>query len=76
MAPFTGTMETRPFQLSVPDEALDELKQLLKLAKIGPATFENTAGATPAYGVSRAWAQEAKEYWLAKYDWYAGRQPS
>lgn len=68
--PFTGKLEARPFTVSVPNEALEELQQLLKLAKIGPATFENTTAADSSYGVSRAWTQEAREYWMTKYDWY------
>lgn len=71
MASFSGKLEARPFQVSVSEEALSEVKQLLKLAKIGPATLENTTKASPAYGVSRAWTEDAREYWMSKYDWYA-----
>lgn len=69
MAPFSGTLEARPFQVSVPEETLVEFKQLLKLSKIGPATFQNTTKASPEYGVSRAWTEDAKEHWLKNYDW-------
>lgn len=63
-----------PFTVSIPDSALDELKQLLHLSKIGPPTFENTKQSGPNYGVSRAWTEMAKAHWLTQYDWYVIRR--
>lgn len=70
MASTEGSLDIRPFEAAVSDEALGELKQLLRLARIGPATLENTTHADPSYGVSRSWVQDAREYWLNEYDWY------
>jgi hypothetical protein len=69
MAPFQGSLDIKPFEASVSEEALSEFKQLLRLSKIGPATLENTAKADPAYGVSREWTEKTKDYWLNQYDW-------
>jgi hypothetical protein len=76
MAPFSGSLEVKPFKASVSEEALSEFKQLLQLSKIGPATYENTFAADPAYGLSREWTQKAKDYWLNEYDWYEHLQPT
>ncbi|KAK5734510.1 hypothetical protein LTR17_008870 [Elasticomyces elasticus] len=69
MATFRGTLNVNPFTVSIPDKALDELKQLLHLSKIGPPTFENTRQAGPSYGLSRTWTAMAKDHWLNQYDW-------
>lgn len=60
--------------MSVSEEAITDFKQLLRLAKIGPATLENSTKASPAYGLSREWTENAREYWLNNYDWYVSTQ--
>lgn len=67
---FPGALDCRPFEVHVADEAIAEFKQLLRLSKIGPATFENTTSAGPGVGLSRDWTEKTREYWLSKYDWY------
>ncbi|KAK5674342.1 hypothetical protein LTS10_012926 [Elasticomyces elasticus] len=64
-----SSVEVASFTASVPDSALADLKDSLRHAKIGPATFENTTKAGPEYGISRDWTIKARDYWLNKYDW-------
>jgi len=71
MASFpSATINVRPFEVRVSNEAIDEFKQLLRLSKLGPATVENTTKATPAFGVSRDWVAQTREHWLKTYNWY------
>lgn len=68
MSPFKGTLKVEDFKVSIPDQEIEDFKTLLKLSKIGPETYANTA--TDAnYGVSREWIVKAKERWLSGYDW-------
>ncbi|WYZ35760.1 hypothetical protein EsH8_X_000407 [Colletotrichum jinshuiense] len=55
------------FTIRVPDQDLEEFKQLLKLSKIGPETWYNKQGGG-RFGVTREWLIEAKDAWL-KFDW-------
>jgi len=57
-----------PFTLHIPDEALTEFKQLIKLSAIGPKTWWNQ-DTTGQFGVSHSWLTEAKETWLSTFDW-------
>ncbi|KAL2851048.1 Alpha/Beta hydrolase protein [Aspergillus pseudoustus] len=57
-----------PFTLHIPDEALNELRQLIKLSPIGPKTWWNQ-DMTGQFGVSRPWLTEAKETWLSDFNW-------
>ncbi len=56
-----------PFTPRVPDEALAEFRELLRLSKIGPATWWNQY-ADHRFGVSRKWLSDAKEAWLTTLD--------
>lgn len=57
-----------PLNLHVPEEDLSEFRELLRLSKIGPATWWNqhTDG---QFGISREWLSQAKETWLNSFDW-------
>lgn len=55
------------FTLRVPDQDLEEFKQLLKLSKIGPETWYNKQE-DGRFGVSQKWLTDAKDAWL-KFDW-------
>jgi len=70
MASFQGSLKVEPFKVSIPDNAINEFRQLLQLSRIGPKTRENTTKAGPAFGVSREWVASAKERWLNGYDWH------
>ncbi|KAG8528412.1 uncharacterized protein KY384_007330 [Bacidia gigantensis] len=58
------------FTVAVPDDDVDELKQLLKLSKIAGPTYENTQE-DRRYGVTQAWLTKARDHWLNEFDWRA-----
>lgn len=58
----------RPFELHIPENEVVEFKNLLKLSKIGPATWWNQQN-NSQFGVSREWLIKAKETWLTSFDW-------
>ncbi|KAK6212132.1 epoxide hydrolase [Colletotrichum tabaci] len=63
-----GVLKTpEEFTLRVPDQDLEEFRQLLKLSKIGPETWYNKQEGG-RFGVTREWLIKAKDAWL-KYDW-------
>jgi microsomal epoxide hydrolase len=67
--PAKASLKPKPFEAHVSDEELNDFKQLLKLSKIGPKTYENQR--TDRYfGISREWLEKAKAHWETKYDWY------
>ncbi|KAL7910616.1 Alpha/Beta hydrolase protein [Trichoderma velutinum] len=57
-----------PFTLHVPEEKLSEFHELLRLSKIGPATWWNQH-TDRRFGVSREWLSQAKTIWLEAFDW-------
>ncbi|KAL6705990.1 hypothetical protein ACN47E_006269 [Coniothyrium glycines] len=65
---YSPPSSAKPFTLNVSDQDLSEWRQLLQLSKIAPDTYEGRQD-DGRFGVSRAWLQETKEYWLNKYDW-------
>ncbi|KAK1963441.1 epoxide hydrolase [Colletotrichum sublineola] len=66
----SGVVKTpEKFTLRVPDQDLDEFKQLLQLSKIGPETWYNQQERDRGrYGITRDWLIGAKDAWL-KFDW-------
>jgi len=68
MPQFKGNLKVRDFKVSIPNQDLEDFKNLLKLSKIGPQTFENSSG-DESYGLSRSWVSQAKDRWLNGYDW-------
>lgn len=70
--PASASIKPKPFKAHVSDEELSDFKQLLKLSKIGPKTYENSIADVKdftSYGVSRDWLAETKSYWEIKFDW-------
>ncbi|KAH7379160.1 Alpha/Beta hydrolase protein [Phaeosphaeria sp. MPI-PUGE-AT-0046c] len=65
--PPTARCNPTPFQVSVPESQLEELRQLLKLSKIGPKTFE-TEQSGADFGITRDWLIQAKAEWEA-FNW-------
>lgn len=68
--PQTAKAQPTPYNVSISEEKTAELKQLLKLSKIGPETYENRH-AEPTkgkLGLTRQWLLNAKEEWLS-FDW-------
>jgi len=68
--PRRATLQLTKFNAIVTDDELSDFKQLLKLSKIGPKTYENLQE-DRRFGVTHAWLSDAKTYWEQKYDWYA-----
>ncbi|KAJ5924110.1 epoxide hydrolase [Penicillium verhagenii] len=58
----------RPFEFHIPESEAVGFKTLLKLSKIGPATWWNQQN-NSQFGVSREWLIKAKETWLTSFDW-------
>ncbi|KAK5102725.1 hypothetical protein LTS08_003525 [Lithohypha guttulata] len=67
--PKNATLKIEPFQLQVPDEEIEHFKQLLKLSRLAPQTFENNQTDTGKFGVTHKWMTEAKDRWQNQYDW-------
>lgn len=66
--PSKAKAQPTPFTAHVPDDTLNEFKQLLKYSKLGPAVWENQQK-DGAFGVSRDWLGDAKKYWETDFDW-------
>ncbi|KAK2007892.1 epoxide hydrolase [Colletotrichum eremochloae] len=64
----SGVLKTpEKFTLRVPDQDLEEFKQLLQLSKIGPETYYNKQDGG-RYGITRDWLISARDAWL-EFDW-------
>lgn len=66
--PSNASLKPQSFTAHVSDQEIDDFKQLLKLSKIGPKTYENQK---PDHylGISREWLADAKKHWETQYDW-------
>ncbi|KAH8650678.1 Alpha/Beta hydrolase protein [Ilyonectria robusta] len=58
----------RRFFLQIPEQDLTEFRDLVKLSKIGPATWWNKQNDLQ-FGISREWLVKGKEAWLNVFDW-------
>ncbi|RGP74481.1 microsomal epoxide hydrolase [Fusarium longipes] len=67
--PSGALTQPKPFEVSIDDEKVDELKQLVKLGKVAPPTYESTQK-EHNYGITHKWLTDAKDAWL-KFDWRA-----
>ncbi|KAI1041130.1 hypothetical protein LB505_005878 [Fusarium chuoi] len=56
-------VQPTPYQVSIADDKVDELKQLVKLGRVGPPTYESTQH-EHNYGVSHQWLTDAKAAWI------------
>jgi microsomal epoxide hydrolase len=70
--PQGASIQVDKFTLSIPDQEVQDFKDLLRLSKLAPKTYENLHADTKAgkFGVSYEWMTKAKDYWLNQYDWY------
>lgn len=66
--PSNASLKPSKFTAQVSDQDLNDFKQLLKLSKIGPETYENLRE-DRYFGVNRQWLKEAKQHWETSYDW-------
>lgn len=60
-------MQIEPFQVSIPEEALDDLLKRLERTR-WPDEVEQSGW---HYGANLAYMKELAEYWLTKFDWRA-----
>ena len=68
--PSGASLKLDKFEANVTAHELNDFKDLLRLSKIGPKTFENLQeDALMQYGLSRSWLEKAKAHWESKYDW-------
>ncbi|KAF7982194.1 hypothetical protein HWV62_29989 [Athelia sp. TMB] len=66
--PSNATLSPEPFTAAIPDATLDELRTLVKYAKLAPDTYEGSLEDLK-YGISNRWIREAKETWATTFDW-------
>ncbi|KEF50993.1 uncharacterized protein A1O9_12947, partial [Exophiala aquamarina CBS 119918] len=69
--PSASKLKVEMFTLSIPEQALNDFKDLLRLSNLAPKTYENLHTDDGNFGVSHEWMTNAKNYWLTKYDWRA-----
>ncbi|KAI5475439.1 hypothetical protein MNV49_001429 [Pseudohyphozyma bogoriensis] len=55
-------------RIDVPDEAIAELRTLLKASRVAPLTYENSRE-DRKYGIAHKWILDAKEHWETSFDW-------
>ena len=65
--PASSRSTPTPFHVSIPEEQLSEFKQLLKLSKLGPKTYENQQ-TDRRFGITYEWLSHAKQEW-ENWDW-------
>ncbi|KAF5615120.1 microsomal epoxide hydrolase [Fusarium tjaetaba] len=70
--PSGAQVQPTPYKVSIADDKIDELKQLVKLGRVGPPTYESTQK-EHNYGVSHQWLTDAKAAWL-NFDWRAAEK--
>ncbi|KAH7032121.1 Alpha/Beta hydrolase protein [Macrophomina phaseolina] len=60
------------YMVSIPEEKVQQMKQLITLSPIGPETWENLQESRDLreFGISRNWLNSAKAEW-EKYNWRA-----
>ena len=65
---YSPPSSAKPFKLNIPDQDLDEWRQLLTLSKLAPETWEGSQE-DGRYGVTHKWLRETKDHWLNTYSW-------
>ena len=65
---YSPPSSAKPFTLNIPDQDIGDWRQLLKLSKLAPETWEGSQE-DRRYGVTRKWLAETKDYWLNAYSW-------
>ncbi|KAI0120959.1 Alpha/Beta hydrolase protein [Xylariales sp. AK1849] len=66
---FPSTLQFKPqsFEVSVPQDKINEFHHLLELSKIGPITYEGLQS-DRKYGITAEWLNNTKDEWLS-FDW-------
>ena len=61
----------KPFQVSISESALSDMKTLIKLSKVAVPSYENTHTGSDNdyyYGIDREFILKAKKVWENEYD--------
>jgi pimeloyl-ACP methyl ester carboxylesterase len=66
MATVQTTTETRPFQVDIPEEALEDLRRRIKATRLPSRELVKDR----SQGVQLATIQEVATYWATEYDWH------
>lgn len=66
--PAKSTLKLTPFKAATSDQAIQDLQTLIKLAPLGPHTYENSQS-DARYGVNYDFMSKARDRWLNGYDW-------
>lgn len=66
--PSGASLKLEKFTAHVSDQDLNDFKQILKLSKVGPKTYENLQ-TNRYWGINRQWLVDTKAYWENQYDW-------
>lgn len=61
-------MELTSFTVAIPELELNDFKELLRLSKLGPQTYENLQQ-DGRFGVTYEWMAKAKHHWETQFDW-------
>ncbi|KAF3002630.1 hypothetical protein E8E13_009034 [Curvularia kusanoi] len=65
---YSPPSSAKPFTLNIPDQDIEDWRQLLKLSKLAPETWEGSQE-DRRYGVTHKWLSETRDYWLNTYSW-------
>ena len=57
------------FKVHYPDDELKQFKELLKLSRLAPKTWESLQD-DRRFGVTHEWIEKVKEEWEGDFDWY------
>ncbi|MDE0373848.1 MAG: epoxide hydrolase N-terminal domain-containing protein, partial [Rhodospirillales bacterium] len=61
------TQRPEPFALSVPDEAIEDLRERLAKTRFP----DQTPGVPWTFGTEVSWLKELVAYWHGEFDWHA-----
>jgi uncharacterized protein YqkB len=73
VVPATARIEPEPLEVHFDDQAIEDMKTLIRLSPVAKETYENRdpEGGEWEFGVPRSWMVEAKRVWSEEFDWYA-----
>lgn len=68
LVPQQSSLRVDKFHAAVPDSDISDFKQLLRLSRLAPQTYENLQD-DRRFGVTRKWLSDAKQHWEYVHDW-------
>lgn len=67
--PSSAKAQPVSLQVTVPEDRVTKLKELVRLSDLAPKTFESSHD-DHKYGLPRSWLEGAKEEWEHRFDWW------